>query len=421
MAMTIADLSPEMLRKMYGDRFMLSQGDPVMFDDGSLDGPMGDLDVPLPSDYGMENEARRLSKYPAPPIPNMGDSGFSMQGGGGGQPAPAIPQSAPMPEPQNFFQRTTPGNVGPKVSMDYAVERGQPRQAEYSRPIEIAGFGKGYPIKGEPNAYVMNDGKILRLREPVDQKTAIAQQELALKRALTEAQIAKLNRSGQAGPGGMPADLRLEKDQRWNPETQRVEAIPGSKLFMAQKDKFAKDYGSAAQAIDKADMAVSKIDEILDPKNKWGFDMNFGGVNALATQYLPGSYDMGNKIDSLKQSMKQVGLEMMRQGGSIGQMTQAEWPIVERQIESLSPTLTEDEARNVLGQIKGKLGSIAARSKDIYRTEWADSPFYKEISAGKPSAGGPEHKSDWIARAKEKNPGMSGAAIEAEYLKKFGR
>jgi hypothetical protein len=30
-------------------------------------------------------------------------------------------------------------------------------------------------------------------------------------------------------------------------------------------------------------------------------------------------------------------------------------------------------------------------------------------------------KADWIARAKAKNPGMSGAAIEAEYLKKFGK
>jgi hypothetical protein len=33
--------------------------------------------------------------------------------------------------------------------------------------------------------------------------------------------------------------------------------------------------------------------------------------------------------------------------------------------------------------------------------------------------GGQPHKADWIARAKAKNPGMSGAAIEAEYLKKF--
>ena len=33
--------------------------------------------------------------------------------------------------------------------------------------------------------------------------------------------------------------------------------------------------------------------------------------------------------------------------------------------------------------------------------------------------GSPAHKTDWLARAKAKNPGMSGAALEAEYLKKF--
>lgn len=183
------------------------------------------------------------------------------------------------------------------------------------------------------------------------------------------------------GMGGVEPP-KLKQGERWNPQKERVEAVPGSDIYTKQRSAFTQDYKTATSVTDKMDEGIKKIDQILDPKNSGGFQGNFGGYNALATRMLPGeNTDLRKKIDSFKSTLKSAGLELIRAGGAVGQMTVQEWPIVEQMIDAITPELSEDEARRAFNEIRARFQRISNRAKDVYETEYSDSQFYKPIKS----------------------------------------
>jgi hypothetical protein len=183
------------------------------------------------------------------------------------------------------------------------------------------------------------------------------------------------------GVGGIEPP-KLKQGERWNAQKERVEAVPGSDIYTKQRSAFTQDYKTATSVTDKMDEGIKKIDQILDPKNTTAFEGNFGGYNALATRLLPGeNTDLRKKIDSFKSTLKSAGLELIRAGGAIGQMTVQEWPIVEQMIDAITPELSEDEAKRSFNEIRSRFERITNRAKDVYETEYADSQFYKPIKS----------------------------------------
>ena len=217
----------------------------------------------------------------------------------------------------------------------------------------------------------------------------------------------------QMGGGAGVPPTKLKPGEVYNAELDRVEAKPGTELYVKQSKEHAKDYKAANGTLTKMDDSIAKIDKILAPANKSAFEGNFGGYNAYGTRMLPGeNSDMRKTIDSFKSDLKQAGLELMRQGGSIGQMTEREWPIVEQMIASIDPVLGEAEARNVFEQVKARFERIKASAQDVYDTQWGQTQYHKSLGAGgrnpQPPAGGgmsPEDKQalDW-ANANPKDP-----------------
>ena len=128
-------------------------------------------------------------------------------------------------------------------------------------------------------------------------------------------------------------DIKLKPGERKTSEGN-VEAIPGSDLYTKQKANYTKDYKGATTVVDKIAEAQARIDRITAEENADGFAGNFGGYNAAyATQYFPGqTQDVASDIQSLKADLKNAGLELIRNGGSIGQITEAEWPIIQPMI-----------------------------------------------------------------------------------------
>jgi hypothetical protein len=191
----------------------------------------------------------------------------------------------------------------------------------------------------------------------------------------------------------------LEKGERWNDETGQVEATPGSKLYITQNREQGKDLQTARSANTKGKDSLAKIDEILAPENTGAFAGNFGGYNAYATRMLPGeNSDLRKKLDSFKSNMKAIGLELMRSGGSIGQMTEREWPIVEQMLGAIDPVLGEDEARTVLQQVRARIANIVADANAMYDANWSETQYYKPELTG---------------RAKNETPAGGGADIDA--------
>ena len=177
-----------------------------------------------------------------------------------------------------------------------------------------------------------------------------------------------------------PSDIpKLNPGEQWNPQANRADAIPGSKLYVEQTIKHEKDQKAASGVVQKTDAVSNLIDDILSDKNKGGFEGNFGGAGAYATRMLPGGENarVGAKIETLKSNMKSAGLEMMRSGGGIGAMTEREWPIVEGMIGNLSPSMSVKDARDALMSIKVRMQNLADNAKETYNGTWGNTQYHK--------------------------------------------
>jgi len=72
----------------------------------------------------------------------------------------------------------------------------------------------------------------------------------------------------------------------------------------------------------------------------------------------------------------------MRSGGSIGQMTEKEWPIVEQMIGSLDPVMGEEDARMAFQKIRARMQRIADDANEIYDNNWSDTQYYAPDKKG---------------------------------------
>jgi hypothetical protein len=205
----------------------------------------------------------------------------------------------------------------------------------------------------------------------------------------------------EAGPG-----TKLEKGERWNAAEQRIETVPGSKLHVAQSDKHNKDREALKGVETKTQSAITKIDELLSPKYIDGFRANFSGdvpFSGYVTQFV--APDARRRVESLKSDMKAAGLELIRVGGSIGAMTQQEWPIVEQMIAALTPDMTAQEAEIQVKKIRSYMERIENNAKDAYKTEWGDTQYFKptEKSGARELSSTDKQALDW-ANSNPKDP-----------------
>jgi hypothetical protein len=322
----------------------------------------------------------------------VGTEGFRQDGIMGGD-----PYMPPQPLPQNYVQ------VGNRAPIDLGPSQPAGPALDYSSPIEMGGVGKGYRLKGDSTRAFINgqmvsmgrDTGAERARMKEDLLIAKQRQELdnsGIENQLKRAQLDQMTRGGQ----GIP---KLEKGEVWNAEAGRVDAAPGSSRFITQQGKFAADKRALDSVAMKTQGAVDKVDEILGPGGSAGpgdgFKSNFGGYNAYLTQYLPGeASDKRKKIDSLKSDLRAAGLEMMRSGGSIGAMTEREWPIVEQMMAGISPVLSETEAAFQLAKVKTKMQQIRSSAQEDYDTSWRNTQFGAQGTAASPAAPGATIKRD---------------------------
>jgi hypothetical protein len=216
----------------------------------------------------------------------------------------------------------------------------------------------------------------------------------------------KASKGDGSGRGPGPG-TKLEKGEIWNEAEQRIETVPGSKLNIAQSNAHGKDRSSLVAVETKTKSAIAKIDEILDPKNQDGFDANFSGMvpygGFVTGRFAP---DSRRKIESLKADMKSAGLELIRQGGSIGQITEREWPILEAMIAGISPEMTPEAARAEFKKVRAYMNRLKDNAKDAYQTEWGDTQYFKPAPGDKtPRAMSAQDKQalDW-ATANPKDP-----------------
>ena len=208
---------------------------------------------------------------------------------------------------------------------------------------------------------------------------------------------------------GVPEGVRLKPDERWNEKTQMVEQVPGSSAFIEQQTKHGKDLGALKTTQATTKWGTERIDKILDPKNKTGFENNFGGFTAYATKELSGNTALVKaELDSLKSDLKNKGLQMFRAGGSIGAMTEKEWPIVESMLATITPKMDVKDARDVLEAVRAKFEALENLAAEKYNDQWKGTQYHKPVgttsSGAAPALTGEDKAAmDW-ANANPKDP-----------------
>ena len=206
---------------------------------------------------------------------------------------------------------------------------------------------------------------------------------------------------------GVPEGVKIKPGERWNEEKQMVEQIPGSAAFIEQQTKHGKDLGALKTTQATTKWGTERIDKILDPKNKTGFENNFGGFTAYATKELSGNTALvKSELDSLKSDLKNKGLQMFRAGGSIGAMTEKEWPIVESMLATITPKMDVKDARDVLEAVRAKFEALENLAAEKYNDQWKNTQYYKSAntSGTAPALTGEDKAAmDW-ANANPKDP-----------------
>ena len=183
--------------------------------------------------------------------------------------------------------------------------------------------------------------------------------------------------------GEMP---KLKPGEVWDASAQTVKQVPGSAEYIKQSNLHGTDYNAAKTVVSKMDNAIKKVDEILKPENASGFENNFGGYNAAASRMFSGNTATVRKdIDTLKADMKGAGLELIRAGGSIGALTEREWPMLEAQIDAIDYMLDEKDAVAAFNRVKSTFERIKDQAKDTYQTTWGETQYYKpDVLKGAP-------------------------------------
>jgi hypothetical protein len=199
-----------------------------------------------------------------------------------------------------------------------------------------------------------------------------------LRRAAYEAAIKKESEFAPFKPGPSTDIPKLKPGEVWDATKQTVNQVPGSAEYNKQSKIHGTDYNAAKTVVSKMDNAIKKVNEILKPENASGFENNFGGYNAAASRMFSGNTATVRKdIDTLKADMKGAGLELIRAGGSIGALTEREWPMLEAQIDAIDYMLDEPAAKKAFERVKTTFERIKDQAKDTYQTTWGETQYYK--------------------------------------------
>ena len=173
--------------------------------------------------------------------------------------------------------------------------------------------------------------------------------------------------------------------------------IVGAQRHTTKTREHANDVQELGLIQSTAQNAIDNIDEILRPENESGFDDNFGGWNASVTRYTPDilQYGLGGttaldvkaKLEKLEADMANAGLNKARAGGSIGQITEKEWPMLRSMIAGITFKLSEDEAEKQLRKVRETFVQFALNADQKYRNTWdyGKQQYYNEKFTSKGS------------------------------------
>lgn len=225
-----------------------------------------------------------------------------------------------------------------------------------------------------------------------------AQLDLQERKFAAEQEEKRRVASGEAAP------VQLQKGERWNPDKQRVEAVPGSVTFNKQKSEHAKDFQGAVNVDRQLQDVEDAVTDLMNTSS-WQKMTNTGAMmarlpNVPGLSGLTGGYDFQTKLKNLDGVLKTLGRADATSSGKLGNMAIQEWRYVADAIANLDLTnMSADDLNEQLDIIMSKAREIRSNIRAGYDQEWGDTQFAADLpksekrtkaKGGRPGGVGPD-------------------------------
>jgi hypothetical protein len=203
------------------------------------------------------------------------------------------------------------------------------------------------------------------------------------RKAQTSGALPSMSGRGNVMSNGMPPP-KVKPGERYNPNTDQVEVLPGSDLERAQSESHSEDASKVSTMANVVDNMVETGNSLL---NDEGFTNLFGkgdaatGALAYGTRYLsPGAMA---KLEQFKNQLKTQGGALYKEiANSPGSMQKSEWSILEGQLATLSPGMPEKDARDIIKRALDFVRRAKTRRQELYAEQYADTPYYNPDISG---------------------------------------
>ena len=272
----------------------------------------------------------------------VGTEGFQQSGFMGGEPYMPPPQAEPMP--QNYIRNERTGRV-----MDMGQSQPAGPAMDYSMPIEIGGYGKGYRLKGDGTRAVLADGRIVDLGRDTGAERARMKEDLAMDKVRADIEH---TRAGLR-PGLSAEEKAYQEARGKNRAEAEAAGMPGTKEYLAGQEEINRKnklnsiiQENAETALESAKIAKPKIGyfstglpgQILS---------NVGGTDAKDLEEALRPIKALTGFDKLQELR-----EMSKTGGALGQVAVEELRFLQSVKGSLDTAQSEQQFRQILSNVE---------------------------------------------------------------------
>jgi hypothetical protein len=216
---------------------------------------------------------------------------------------------------------------------------------------------------------------VLKVIEMSSNKEAARANAIAIKQADN---VAKMERLQQQG-----ADQALMQRAAQESRMQLAQMVAALKQGQGEKPLTAVQQLKQTKDTAKSTFALRAQDDdftsLVAEGKKITESKGFAGAQGVSSVFtsMPGSAVSKTEalIEGFKSRVKKIGLDQIRVGGSIGAMTEKEWPIVEQMVANISP-----KAGNVKEQIDAvvsKVTQMQTNSRQLHADTYGEDSLPK--------------------------------------------
>lgn len=209
-----------------------------------------------------------------------------------------------------------------------------------------------------------------------------------------EGQMAKQQfmaaQTAQQGKGYEVTEIGVEGRPNWKQKVMLFKDGTTKNIGAPYKTRDDSEGAKANKARPKEMSSLRALDDQVFNLQKASEEIKthpgLGGATGLMAgiSSVPGgeAKKVENLLEEFKANVKQAGLQLVRAGGSIGQITEREWNIVEGMVAAIDPAAGKEAVRSQIDKVNAKIAQVYENAKMAYSEEYGEEyePKKREVT-----------------------------------------